>query len=174
MYFEGKWNVKGDRAKYRVWSVTLSGGHVSGKSSRQGVSDLRPSFSEEWVLQLHGGRELQAKEEKKTIFCGGSEEPSSRQWATVWAGANTGGKLRGSLNSPESPLPDFSLCDSTLLMPLITIALKNLLHVSFAIISSHSVACIFIFLTLFLPKKKKKNFFILMRSSLSIIYFMVL
>ena len=39
--------MKGDRAKYRVWSVTLSGGQVSGKSSRQGVSDLRPSFSEE-------------------------------------------------------------------------------------------------------------------------------
>lgn len=70
----------------------------------------------------------------------------------VWAGADTGGKLPGSPNSPESPLPYCSLRDNTLLMSLITIALKNLLNVSFAIISSYSVACIFIFLTLFSAK----------------------
>lgn len=74
-------------------------------------------------------------------------------------------------NSPESPLPYCSLRDNTLLMSLITIALKNLLNVSFAIISSHSVACIFIFLTLF--SAKIYIFFILMRSTLSIISFMV-
>ena len=46
---------------------------------------------------------------------------------------------------------------------------------SFAIIPSHSVACIFIFLTLFFAKKKKKKkFFFLMRFSLSISSFMVL
>ena len=72
-YFDGKWSMKGDRAKYRVWSMILSWGHVSGKSSSRGMSALRPDFSEEWVLQIQGGKEFQAEAEKKkrlSVFWG--------------------------------------------------------------------------------------------------------
>lgn len=57
--------MKGDRAKYRVWNTILSWGHVSGKSSSRGMSDPRPDFSEEGVLQIQGGKEFQAEGEKK-------------------------------------------------------------------------------------------------------------
>lgn len=77
-YFDGKWSMKGDRAKYRVWSTILSWGHVSGKSSSRGMSDLKPDFSEEWVLQIQGGKEFQAEgEKKKDLVCfEDSREPS--------------------------------------------------------------------------------------------------
>lgn len=45
--------------------LTFSGGHVSGKSSEQGVSDLRPSFSQ-LSLAVTWRKGIQEKEEKKT------------------------------------------------------------------------------------------------------------
>ena len=57
------WKVTELNTEYGAWPWV---GDMRQGNPLDGVSDLRPSFSEEWVLQSHGGREFQAEEEKKT------------------------------------------------------------------------------------------------------------
>lgn len=48
--------MKGDRAKYRVWSTILSWGHVSGKSSSRGMSDLSLADTRRKGIPGRGGK----------------------------------------------------------------------------------------------------------------------
>lgn len=139
------------RAKYRVWSMTFSGGHVSG-NPRQGCLIWDPAFlrSESCSYMEEGNPGKGGK--KDLMFCGGSKEPSSRQWVCVEQSRHRRQVVLAPPNSPESPLPYCSLRDNTLLYVSNYNCLKKIFNVSFAIISSHSVACIFIFLTLFSAK----------------------